>query len=200
MPLTKKQKAVMDYIRDHCQTHGYAPTLREIGSHFGLSSVATVHKHVKTLVEKGSLHYEEGRARSATVVTPGAEAQPEVPLLGLIAAGTPIEALEQPETMAVPKDLLGRGGNYVLKVKGESMIEDHICDGDFIIVEKRDHAENGEIVVALVGSEATVKRYYRESGRIRLQPANSSMQPIYADGDAVKVQGVVIGILRKMKR
>ncbi len=202
MALTKKQKDILDYLQEHIRKQGYAPTLREIGEHFGLSSVATVHKHLKTLEEKGMLHREEGRARQVEVSHKRAPVSQscEVPMLGLVAAGSPIEALEQPDTIMLPPDLLGRGETFVLTVKGHSMIEDHILDGDNIIVEKRTHAENGEIVVALVGNEATVKRLYREAGQIRLQPANSSMQPIYVKPEDLQIQGVVIGILRRIRK
>lgn len=201
MVLTKKQKEILDYVQAYINRMGYAPTLREIGSHFGLSSVATVHKHLKTLEEKGMLRREEGRARYVELNDP--ETAPRamsVPLLGLVAAGSPIEVLEQPDTITLPEDLLGAGETFVLTVKGDSMIEDHIMDGDHIIVEKKNHAQNGEIVVALIENEATVKRFYREAGRVRLQPANASMQPIYVDDRELRIQGVVIGILRKMKR
>jgi len=202
MAMTKKQKAILDYVQEHIRVNGYAPTLREIGTHFGLSSVATVHKHLRILAEKGLLTREEGRARALELRT---EREPaaaiEVPLLGLIAAGAPIEALPGPESMALPEALLGRGETYVLQVKGNSMIEDHIMDGDFIIVERRDHAANGEIAVALIDNEATVKRFYREAaGQIRLQPANAALRPLYYSEEAVRIQGVVIGIMRKMKR
>ena len=201
MALTKKQKDILEFIRTHIHQRGYAPTLREIGEHFGLSSVATVHKHLKSLEEKGELKREEGRARQVEIRPP--EKTPhlwEVPLLGLVAAGRPIEALEQPDVISLPEDMLGRGETFVLQVKGDSMIEDHILDGDRIIVEKRSHAENGEIVVALLGNEATVKRLYRESGRVRLQPANSTMAPIYVQNEDLKIQGVVTGVLRKMRK
>ncbi len=201
MALTKKQKAILDYVEATINRLGYAPTLREIGEHFGLSSVATVHKHLKTLEEKGMLRRAEGRARFVELREP--DDQPRalsVPMLGLVAAGSPIEALEQPESMALPEELLGKGETFVLTVKGDSMIEDHILDGDLIIVEKRDHAQNGEIVVALIGNEATVKRLYREAGRVRLQPANASMQPIYVEEGDLRIQGIVIGVLRKMHR
>jgi repressor LexA len=199
--LTKKQKDILDYVQAHIHAHGYAPTLREIGTHFGLSSVATVHKHLRILADKGLLSREVGRARALEVVEDTHRAATEVPLLGLIAAGAPIEALPNPEGIALPESLLGRGETYVLQVKGNSMIEDHIMDGDFIIVERRDHAGQGEITVALIDNEATVKRFYHEpDGRIRLQPANAALRPLYYSEDAVRVQGIVIGVLRKMKR
>jgi repressor LexA len=201
--LTKKQKEILDYVQGHIHSCGYAPTLREIGEHFGLSSVATVHKHLKTLEEKGMLRREEGRARCVEVAEPEGKPYPralDVPLLGLVAAGSPIEALEQPESMALPEDMLGRSETFVLQVKGDSMLEDHILDGDYIIVEKRTQAQNGEIVVALMDNEATVKRLYREAGQVRLQPANASMQPIYVKEGDLQIQGIVIGVLRRMQR
>jgi repressor LexA len=201
MALTKKQKDILEFIRTQIHAHGYAPTLREIGEHFGLSSVATVHKHLKALEEKGELKREEGRARQVEIRPPLTTPHRwEVPLLGLVAAGSPIEALEQPDSISLPEDMLGRGETFVLQVKGDSMIEDHILDGDRIVVEKRTTAENGEIVVALIGNEATVKRLYREPGRVRLQPANSSMQPIYVQNENLKIQGVVTGVLRRMRK
>lgn len=203
MMLTRKQKEVLDFVEQYRRGHGYAPTLREIGEALGLSSVATVYQHLKHLEAKGLIRREGGRARQMEMTTPVErdEDQPRaqsVRLLGLVAAGSPIEALEQPETMALPEDLLGRGETFVLRVKGDSMIEDHILDGDFIVVEKREHAQNGEIVVALIENEATVKRFYREAGQVRLQPANAAMRPIYVAEEKLRIQGIVIGVLRKM--
>jgi repressor LexA len=202
MALTQKQKQMLDFVQAQIRSCGYAPTLREICTHFGLSSVATAHKHLKALEEKGMLRREEGRARCMEMPAEEKESPRAVavPMLGLIAAGSPLEVLEQPDQMVLPEDMLGRGETFVLKVKGDSMIEDHILDGDFIIVEKRDRAENGEIVVALIENEATVKRLYREAGRIRLQPANPTMMPIYVEEGNLRIQGVVIGILRRMKK
>jgi len=200
---TRKQKEVLDFVEQYLRTHGYAPTLREIGEALGLSSVATVYQHLKSLEAKGLIRREGGRARQVEMTVPlePDEVRPRalnVKMLGLVAAGSPIEALEQPETMALPEDLLGRGETFVLRVKGDSMIEDHIMDGDFIIVENREHAQNGEIVVALIENEATVKRFYREAGQIRLQPANAAMRPIYAAEEKLRIQGIVIGVLRKL--
>lgn len=217
MMLTRKQKEVLDFVEQYRRAHGYAPTLREIGEALGLSSVATVYQHLKSLEAKGLIRREGGRARQmeltsrpdgyetsfASAPLEPDEARPRalnVKMLGLVAAGSPIEALEQPETMALPEDLLGRGETFVLRVKGDSMIEDHIMDGDFIIVEKREHAQNGEIVVALIENEATVKRFYREAGQIRLQPANAAMRPIYVAEEKLRIRGIVIGVLRKMGR
>jgi repressor LexA len=216
---TRKQKEVLDFVEQYLRAHGYAPTLREIGEALGLSSVATVYQHLKHLEAKGLIRREGGRARQVEMTprpvgygTSSASPRPDgygdrdegqpraqnVRLLGLVAAGSPIEALEQPETMVLPEDLLGRGETFVLRVKGDSMIEDHIVDGDFIIVERREHAQNGEIVVALIENEATVKRFYREAGQIRLQPANAAMRPIYVSEEKLRIQGIVIGVLRKM--
>ncbi len=201
MVLTRKQKQILDFVQTYIQTHGYAPTLREIGEHFGLSSVATVHKHLKTLEEKGALSREEGRARHVTLKPPDEQPRArEVPLLGRVAAGSPIEALEHPESMILPEDMLGHQETFVLRVKGDSMIGDHIMDGDYIIIEKRSQAENGEIVVALIGNEATVKRFYCEAGRVRLQPSNTGMQPIYVEAGDLRIQGIVIGVLRRMQK
>ena len=202
MALTRKQKEILDFVQGYIKTCRYAPTLREIGEHFGLSSVATVHKHLKTLEAKGMLRREENRARCVKLSEceeSGSRAL-EVPLLGLVAAGAPIDALEQPESVVLPEDMLGKNETFVLQVKGDSMIEDHILDGDQIIVEKRSQAQNGEIVVALINNEATVKRLYREAGRVRLQPANAGMQPIYVTEGDLQIQGIVIGVLRKMQR
>ncbi|MEW6516851.1 MAG: transcriptional repressor LexA [candidate division FCPU426 bacterium] len=199
MMLTRKQKEVLDFVESYRREHGYAPTLREIGEALGLSSVATVYQHLKHLEAKGLIRREGGRARQMeTTSLPEQPRAQNVRLLGLVAAGSPIEALEQPESMALPEDLLGRGETFVLRVKGDSMIEDHILDGDFIVVEKREHAQNGEIVVALIEHEATVKRFYREAGQIRLQPANAAMRPIYVPEEQLRIQGIVIGVLRKM--
>ena len=169
-------------------------------SHFGLSSLATVHKHLTNLQEKGLVKRAWNRSRALELVPSQVTVRAvEVPLLGRVAAGTPIEAIESTETIFVPEDMLGRGRTYVLQVKGESMIEEQIRDGDYVIVEDRQTARDGEMVIALLGGEnATLKKFYRESGgTIRLQPANSAMKPIYVDEEDVRVRGVVIGVLRK---
>lgn len=199
MTLTKRQKEILDYISEYSDSRGYAPTLREICDRFALSSVATAHKHLAHLIDKGFLARTPHVSRSLTAVGIGARAgAAEVPLLGLIAAGQPVEAVEQSETISIPEDMLGRGRTYVLQVKGNSMIEDQIRDGDFVIVEERSAPQNGETVVALLnGEDVTLKKYYREGERIRLQPANSEMEPIYVSERELFIQGVVIGILRK---
>jgi repressor LexA len=198
-PLTKRQREIMDYLGDFIQQHGYAPSLEEIGRRFGLSSLATVHKHLTNLQDKGFIKRAWNRSRSVEVVPTrmGGRAV-ELPLLGFVAAGAPIEAVANAETIAVPEDLIGKRDTYVLRVRGDSMIDEQIRDGDFVIVEDRKTADNGEMVIALLGgSEVTLKKFYRENGRIRLQPANPAMQPIVTDAGQVAVQGVVIGVMRK---
>jgi repressor LexA len=199
--LTKKQAEVLAYIKDHIKDEGYAPSYREIADHFGLSSPATIHAHVQALIEKGLItNGEDGEARSIELI----EEEPSgpavmLPLVGLITAGAPIEAVEDNETMAVPVDFVLDGANsFVLRVKGRSMIEDGILDGDFVVIERNPSPRNGEVVVALLDNAfATLKRFYRERNRIRLQPANSSMDPIYVQ-DCI-IQGVVRAVIRKFQ-
>lgn len=199
LPLTKRQREILDYLNDFIQQHGYAPSLEEIGRRFGLSSLATVHKHLTNLQEKGFIKRSWNRSRSVELIPARVGTRSvEVPLLGYVAAGYPIEAIAGSETINVPEDLVGKGDTYVLRVKGDSMIDEQIRDGDYVIVEDRKTAENGEMVIALVnGSEATLKKFYREAGRIRLQPANPAMQPMLFDADQIQVQGVVIGVMRR---
>jgi repressor LexA len=200
MHLTRRQKEILDYLGGYIDEHGYAPTIEEIGHHFGLSSLATVHKHLTNLQDKGLVKRAWNRSRALELVPSQVTVRAvEVPLLGRVAAGTPIEAIESTETIFVPEDMLGRGRTYVLQVKGESMIEEQIRDGDYVIVEDRQTARDGEMVIALLdGDNATLKKFYRESGgTIRLQPANATMKPIYVDEEDVRVRGVVIGVLRK---
>jgi repressor LexA len=199
LPLTKRQREILDYLQDFIQQHGYAPSLEEIGRRFGLSSLATVHKHLTNLQEKGFIKRAWNRSRSVEMIpaTSGGRSV-DLPLLGYVAAGMPIEAVATNETIAVPEDLVGRRDTYVLRVRGNSMIDEQICDGDFVIVEDRKTAQNGETVVALLsGSDVTLKKLYREGGRVRLQPANPTMQPLFVDADQVQVQGVVVGVMRK---
>jgi repressor LexA len=199
LPLTKRQREILDYLQDFIHQHGYAPSLEEIGRRFGLSSLATVHKHLTNLQEKGFIKRAWNRSRSVEMIPTNTNGRSvELPLLGYVAAGLPIEAIPSAETIAVPEDMVGRRDTYVLRVKGNSMIDEQICDGDLVIVEDRKTAQNGETVVALLGgSDVTLKKLFRENGRIRLQPANPTMQPIFADADQVQVQGVVVGVMRK---
>lgn len=237
MALTRRQKQVLDCLVTFINRQGYSPSFEEIGDSLGLSSLATVHKHLDTLEKKGFIRRGYNQSRSVEVVAvPGtvpfaktalrslrkksggdprrsaSHASPalavgmggplgnmEFPLLGRIAAGQPVEAISNPETFSLGDFASGKGNIFVLRVKGDSMIDDHICDGDYILVEGADTAKNGEIVVALTeGTDATLKRFFHEGdGRVRLQPANSQMDPIILPGRSVKIQGRVIGVLRK---
>jgi repressor LexA len=198
-PLTRRQREILDYLGEFIQQHGYAPSLEEIGRRFGLSSLATVHKHLTNLQEKGFIRRAWNRSRSVELLpTRGGGRAVELPLLGFVAAGVPIEAVATSESIAVPEDLVGKRDTYVLKVRGDSMIDEQIRDGDFVIVEDRKTAENGEMVIALLGgSEVTLKKFYRENGRIRLQPANPAMQPLLVTPEQLQIQGVVVGVMRK---
>jgi repressor LexA len=199
MNLTKRQKEILDFIRTYRVDHGISPTQREIREKFELSSFGTVQKHLKRLEEKGALSRDWNRSRG---IAPREDppATRGVPLLGLVAAGRPIEPFPQEEAIEVPSALLGKGDHYVLRVRGESMIEDGILDGDYVIVARRDRAETGQTVVALVRGEATLKRYYPEGARVRLQPANATMKPLLVDGRELTIQGVVTGLIRDYGR
>src|SRR3954462_2476281 len=199
LPLTKRQREILDFLNDFIQQHGYAPSLEEIGRRFSLSSLATVHKHLTNLQEKGFIKRAWNRSRSVEVVSARVASRAvELPMLGYVAAGAPIEAIAGSETIAVPEDLVGKRETYVLRVRGDSMIDEQIRDGDFVVVEDRKTAENGEMVIALVnGTDVTLKKFYRENGHIRLQPANPTMQPLLVDPYHVQVQGVVVGVMRR---
>lgn len=201
MPLTKRQKEILDYITAFIEDKGYAPSFEEIAGAFGYSSLATVHEHLSNLERKGYIRKAYNESRSLEVTRPDAgEPTVQLPLLGAVAAGMPIEAITGHETIAVPPDMVSRRReSYVLRVEGNSMIEEQIRDGDYIVVQAQETAEDGQMVVALVGGEsATVKKLYREpGGRIRLQPANPAMDPIVVDARDVRVQGVVVGVIRK---
>lgn len=199
LPLTKRQREILDYLTEFIQKNGYAPSLEEIGKRFGLSSLATVHKHLTNLQEKGFIKRAWNRSRSVEMVpTRSGSRAVELPLLGYVAAGSPIEAIASNETIGVPEDFVGKQDTYVLRVRGDSMIDEQIRDGDWVVVEDRKTADNGEMVIALVdGQDVTLKKFYKESNRIRLQPANPSMQPIYVDPDGIQIQGVVVGVMRK---
>jgi repressor LexA len=194
MNLTKRQKEILDYIRSYRAEQGISPTQREIRERFGLSSFGTVQKHLKRLEEKGALSREWNRSRGISPVEQGSSRP--VALLGLVAAGRPIEPFPDEESIEVPASLLGKGDHFVLRVRGDSMIEDGIRDGDYVIVARRSQAQNGQTVVALVRGEATLKRYYGEGGRVRLQPANAAMKPMTYDVREVTLQGVVTGLMR----
>lgn len=197
MNLTKRQKEILDFVESFLKKNGYAPSIREIGGRFNLSSPATIHVHLKNLKEKGLLKYDFNIPRSIELIKKGFSEAIQIPLAGLITAGEPIEAIEQNETIGVPRDFVGNSANsFVLQVKGESMIEDGILDGDYVIVEQKQNPQNGDTVVALIDNNyATLKKFYREAKRIRLQPANKTMKPIYVKD--VVVQGVVRGVMRR---
>jgi repressor LexA len=209
MALTRRQKDLLDYLANFIEKHGYSPSYEEIASGMNLTSLATVHKHIHSLESKGYLkrgfnqsrsleispkYLDERRSYSAVPTTPDLE----VPLLGRIAAGLPVESVANQETLAF-RDFIGNDTTYALQVRGDSMIEDHICNGDFVLVERVNSVRDGDIVVALVdGMETTLKRFYREPNEmIRLQPANSSMEPIMVPQNIVSVQGRVLAVLRK---
>lgn len=201
MPLTRRQKQILDFLQSYIRTHGLAPSFEEIADHFGFASLATVHEHLTNLERQGRIRRAHNLSRGIEVTPlPGQTGATEIPLLGLVAAGEPIEALAQSETIAVPNGLLPkRGAAYALRVRGESMIDDHILDGDYVVVHSRQTAENGQMVIALVqGTSATVKRLYREAGGwVRLQPSNETMQPIRVHENDLLVQGVVVGVIRR---
>lgn len=243
MALTRRQREVLDFIEDFIRTKRYSPSLEEIAKHFGLSSVATVHKHVVNLEKKGFIRRDWNRSRSIDVAPPprpvltavgggglvaetnvadfpgaieafGHRHEPDadaewarmsevvrLPLQGRVAAGLPIEAIRDHESVAVPASMVGRGRSYVLQVKGDSMIGEHIQDGDFVIVEERREARNGEKVIALIGDgEATLKTYFRDpDGTVRLEPANPSFKTIRVREGSFRIQGVVIGVLRRFR-
>jgi len=212
MPLTKRQFEVLAFVDSFSHEKGYCPSFDEIGKHLRLSSLATVHKHISTLERKGFIRRDYNRSRSIEIVkrlpqrsvtesrqTGSASSKElQLPLLGRIAAGAPLEAVSSSESLSL-KEFVGSKSVYVLQVKGDSMIEDHICDGDFVVIEKTEIAENGETVVALLeGSEATLKKIYHETdGSVRLQPANAQMQPLLIKAENLRIQGRVIAVLRK---
>jgi repressor LexA len=201
MPLTKRQREILTYLNSYAEENGYAPSFEEIAAQFGYNSLATVHEHLSNLERKGYIKrgYNESRAIE---ILPSNEfpRAVQLPLLGAVAAGMPIEMIAHGETLAVPEEFVRRpGGHYVLKVRGNSMIDAHVTDGDFVVVNERRSCDNGEMVIAMVnGSSATVKKLYREKdGRIRLQPANETMDPIYVHENDISIQGIVVGVLRR---
>jgi len=203
MPVTlyKRQRQILDFIRQYIQKNDYSPTLVQIAEAIGVSSLATVHEHLSSMAKKGVIKKFEGAVRGIDVLdkkTDGSTKGVELPVLGYIAAGSPIEPHTDPNFSinVVSGMLSGQKRSFVLQVKGESMIEDGILDGDFVVIEEQSQANNGDIVVALLENGlATLKRYFKEATRIRLEPANARMQPIYATD--VKIQGKVVGIIRK---
>jgi repressor LexA len=201
MALTKRQREILNYLSAYAEENGYAPSFEEIARQFNYNSLATVHEHLSNLERKGYIKRAFNESRAIEILP--SEATPravELPLLGSVAAGLPIEAIEVDETVHVPENLVRRpGGHYVLRVRGNSMIDEQIRDGDFVVINERRSVDDGETVIALIdNSAATVKKFYRErDGRIRLQPANDTMTPIYVHENDVTIQGVVVGVMRQ---
>ncbi len=200
--LTPRQKEVLEFIQAFQEENGFSPTHREICERFGYSSYGTVHKHLKLLEAKGFLRRDWNQKRGVEL-TPRPDSRPpsltELPFLGRIAAGKPIEAVQDQETLVVPPSLVrgGDGEHFVLRVVGESMIEEGVHDGDLVVVQKRDTADSGDMVVALIDEDATLKRFYSEGETVRLQPANRHMEPILVAADKVRIQGVAVGLMRR---
>ncbi len=198
--LTKRQKEIYDFILSQIKENGYAPSIKELCEYFGTTSLATMHKHLVNLAGKGLIKRQYNKSRSIEIIDKKVENLNVVqtPLLGDIAAGTPIEAVEDARTIGIPLELLKGRHTFVLRVRGDSMIDEHIMNGDYAVVESRNYADNGEIAVILLDKEnVTLKKIYREKGLLRLQPANPKMEPIYVKDEDVRVQGVVVGIIRK---
>ncbi|MGD0099240.1 MAG: transcriptional repressor LexA [Acidobacteriota bacterium] len=199
MKLTKRQKEILDFLSEFIEHNGYSPSMEEIAEHFHFASLNAVFKHLEALESRGHLHRDSNRARSIQLSPSSSTGVRNLPLFGYIAAGRPIEAVSNTETLQIPEHFLPRKGNYyILRVKGESMIDEHIRDGDFVVVESREVADPGDTVVALVDNESvTLKRFFPEGGQVRLQPANEALAPIILDGNRVKIQGVVVSVMRK---
>ncbi len=200
--LTRQQKRILSFIGSFLETEGYAPALDEIRAHLGLSAVSTVHEHVEKLIEKGYLTRGWNQSRSITLTSAALRqtGPARIPLLGRVAAGRPIEAIPNPESIPIPESLLGKKETFALGVTGDSMVDEGILDGDTLIVEKTEVAENGSLVIALIdGRDAVVKRFYRRGDRVQLVSANETFPPIVLDGRAVRIQGIVIGLLRRYR-
>ena len=201
MKLTEKQKLFLEFISRYIEDWGRAPSFDEICAHFGFTSYNTVTTYLKTLERKGYIRLpsEKNRKRAIEVISPVETRRFEFPLLGRVAAGKPIEAVEDIDAIEVPPSMTGSGDHFVLKVKGDSMKEDGILEGDFIVVRKQPTAENGETVVALINNEATVKRYYKKENRVELRPAHADMEPIIVSHGDLHIQGKVVGVMRHYK-
>ena len=198
MPLTKRQKDILDFVKDFLHRHGYSPTLEEIANHFSLASLNGVYKHLRALEQRGFIRRLSNQSRSIQILETSLSRQVMLPLLGYIAAGQPVETVADVEEISVPESFLTRRKNYVLRVRGDSMIDEHIQDGDYVVIEQREEARNGETVIALIdGESSTLKKFYREGNRIRLQPANPDLTPLYVDEAQLQIQGVVVGVMRR---
>ncbi|MGA2753154.1 MAG: transcriptional repressor LexA [Terracidiphilus sp.] len=201
MAITRRQKEVLDFLEAFVSRNGYSPSFEEIARGMSLKSLATVHKHITNLEKKGMLDRVHNRSRSIDVLPPGTRTRSslKLQLAGRIAAGAPVEAMETPETISLA-DVVGNRDVFALEVRGDSMRDEHIINGDYVLVERTKTARQGEIVVALVhGAETTLKRFYPEGNVVRLQPANLEMEPIYVPAAQVAIQGRVLGVLRKYR-
>lgn len=198
--LTPAQDRVYRFVKDYMDRHGYAPSYEEIRSSVGFQSLNAVFKHLKQIEERGFLKIPWKNRKRAMELVPVRSGSEAIPFLGVVAAGTPIEAVEIPESIEVPDTFLGNGTNFALRVKGDSMIDDGIRDGDILIITRQPRAENGQTVVALVNGESTVKNFYSHGKEIELRPANETMKPIRAAADEVELVGVVVGLLRNYRR
>ncbi len=199
MGLTPAQERVYRFVRGYIDEHGYAPSYEEIRTNLGFQSLNAVFKHLKQIEERGYLRIPWKNKKRALELVPLQSGSGAIPFLGAVAAGTPIEAIEVPESIEVPENFLGQGNNFALRVKGESMIEDGIRDGDILIITRQQHADNGQTVVALVNGESTVKKFYHYGDEIELRPANETMKPIRVAASEVEIVGLVTGLLRNYR-
>jgi repressor LexA len=201
MDLTEKQQAVFDFIKDYRNRHRRSPSYEEIRQHFEFGSLNSVRKHLQQLERKGFIITPWGNQKRALQIAPDkldpAPSAVKLPLLGFVAAGSPLETLEVPESIEVPESLLRRGEHFALRARGDSMVDDGVFDGDLLIVQSREAAESGETVVALVDGEATVKRFYRNGAQVELRPANANYSPMILDEEQVRVRGVLVALVRK---
>jgi repressor LexA len=201
LSLTRRQQEIYEFLIEHQQAFSKPPTLDELCGALGMKSRGSLHKHVQALVDAGLIEPANGKQRGIRLAEHSRHFDSRIPMLGFIAAGRPIEAIENPEWMDIPDLLKGQGSCYVLQVKGDSMIEDGILDGDWVVIERRSHARDGEIVVALIeGSEATLKHIEQRPGEIILHPANSSMTSMCYPVDQVEIQGVLVGQMRSYRK
>ena len=199
---TPRQKQILDFVTRSIERRGFAPSIQEICDHFNLASTATVHKHLKNLAARGLLNRESNRSRALEIPSSNVGEAVEIPLLGRVAAGIPIEAIANPDSISIPADWLGRGETFALRVRGDSMIDAHIEDGDVVVVDRKDVARDGDTVIALVDdAEATLKIFRSlPGGRIRLEPRNEALQPMVLEAARVRIQGTVVGVLRRYGR
>ncbi len=198
--LTPAQERVFRFVRDYITRFGYSPSYEEVRQNLGFKSLNAVYKHLKQLEQRGYLQIPWNNKKRALDLVPVKPAAISIPFLGTVAAGIPIEAVETPESIEVPENFLGNGNNFALRVRGDSMIDDGIRDGDILIIMQQPRAENGQTVVALVRGEATVKKFYQRGDEVELKPANAQMKPFRAKAEDVRIVGVVMGLLRNYRK